>query len=100
MAKLALCLVVQEIGGDGPVDPGYGVGGGAHPWFPGHIGGPRPGHGLPGSPGHPGNWVPGTPLPSHPIYRPDKPVPPGQSPGAGLWVVGVTSPVKVSSGPR
>jgi hypothetical protein len=27
------------------------------------------------------------PLPSHPIYHPDKPLPPGESPDAGLWVV-------------
>jgi hypothetical protein len=26
-------------------------------------------------------------LPTHPIYHPDKPTPPGESPGAGLWVI-------------
>ena len=37
---------------------------------------------------HPGNRPPGSgvTLPTHPIYRPDKPTPPGTSPGAGLWV--------------
>jgi hypothetical protein len=58
--------------GGGMVDPGYGIGaglrpghdlpgGGAHPWFPGHVGGPRPDHGLPGSPGHPDNRPPSGP---------------------------------------
>jgi hypothetical protein len=108
MPKLALCLVIAEIGGGmGPIDPGFGVtpptdpgygrpeipglpgmggpgidntlpGGGAHPWLPGHLGGrPHPGHGLPRPPV----------FPTHPIYRPDKPVPPGTSPGAGMWVI-------------
>jgi hypothetical protein len=107
MPKLALCLVIAELGGGGgPVDPGYGIdeGGGInHPWLPGMIGGgpvdPGYGQGRPRPP-HVGNWVPGSgfphpgnrppgsvTLPTHPIYRPDKPVPPGQSPGAGLWVI-------------
>jgi hypothetical protein len=109
MPQLALCWVVAPIGGGptdpgfgnigGGVDPGYGIpggmhpshdlpGGGGHPWFPGHLGGPRPDQGLPGAPGHPGNRPPGSAtLPTHPIYRPDKPTPPGQSPGPGVWVV-------------
>jgi hypothetical protein len=45
-------------------------GGGGHPWLPGAI-----------------KWRPGDPLPTHPIYRPDKPVPPGQSPDSGIWVI-------------
>ena len=63
-----------------PVDPGYGrpggghpdnsLPGGGHPWLPGH--GPGPG---------------GVVYPSHPIYHPDKPTPPGTSPGAGIWVL-------------
>ena len=109
MPKLALCLVIAEVGGGGgggdigiwPQPPG-GPGidntlpGGppAHPWLPGMIGGGgggRPDNTLPGGrPPHVGNWVPGSgppPLPTHPIYRPDKPTPPGQSPGAGMWVI-------------
>jgi len=88
-----------------PVDPGYGVpaprpgvdntlpgGPPAHPWLPGHLGGPRPDQGLPGggwSGNYPGNWVPGQglpPLPTHPIYRPDKPLP-SPSPEGGMWVI-------------
>jgi hypothetical protein len=111
MPRLALCLVLQEIsGGGGPVDPGYGIPGipgyapggpgidntlpggmPAHPWFPGHLGGGRPDNSLPGGrPPHVGNWVPGQGLPPHPslpIYHPDKPTPPGTSPGAGIWVI-------------
>lgn len=113
MARLALCLVLQEVGG--PIDPGFGniIGGphpdqglpgsgaypdqglpggsGGHPWFPGHLSGPRPDQGLPGSGARPDQGLPRPPgsvnLPTHPIYHPDKPVPPGQSPGAGVWVV-------------
>jgi len=105
MSRLALCLVLSEIGGGpdidnslpgggyGPIDPGFGVG-----W-----GGGRPDNSLPGAPGRPDNSLPGRPphvggrppgqgvtLPSHPIFRPPagtKPLPPGVSPGAGLWVV-------------
>lgn len=114
MPKLALCLVIAEIGGGSgnypdiglpmPQPPGGGggegnypdqglPGGPVHPWFPGHlggIGGPRPDQGLPGGrPPHVGGRPPGqgVNLPSHPIYRPDKPTPPGQSPGGGLWVI-------------
>lgn len=113
MPKLALCLVIAEIGGGGgnypdiglpmPQPPGGGGGGNypdqglpggpAHPWLPGHlggIGGPRPDQGLPGGrPPHVGNRPPGSggPFPTHPIYRPDKPTPPGTSPGAGMWVI-------------
>lgn len=87
-SRLALCLVIQEIGG--PVDPGFGniggIGGPVDPGF-GVGGGIDPGFGRPG-PGHPANRPPGSgALPTHPIYHPDKPVPPGQSPGPGVWVV-------------
>jgi hypothetical protein len=58
-SHLALITILDER--QGPVDPGFGVpapgGGGGHPWFPGHLGGPRPGHDLPGQGGHP--WLPG-----------------------------------------
>jgi hypothetical protein len=116
MPKLALCLVIAELSGGGnypdiglPVPPEGGgeypdqglPGGGspAHPWFPGHLGGPRPDQGLPGGrPPHawwggrpinrPDQGLPRPPVfPTHPIYRPDKPVPPGTSPGAGMWVI-------------
>ena len=59
-ARLALCLILQEVGGS--VDPGFGnIGGGADPGYgkpifhPGH-----PEHGLPSSPGHPSNRPPGS----------------------------------------
>ena len=113
MPKLALCLVIAELGGgeypnqdlpgwlaggggpDGggrPPRPDQGLpGGGGHPWFPGHGRPDRPDQGLPGGPPmYPGNRPPGQgmpPLPSHPIYHPDKPTPPGQSPGSGIWVI-------------
>lgn len=83
-----------------PVDPGYGrpdwapalpghdlPGSGGHPWLPGHIGGPHPGHGLPISPGHPGNKPPGRPiLPPHV----DNGLPPASPPhiwGGGRWEI-------------
>lgn len=117
MQKLALCLVIQELGGpgldnslpgmSGPTDPGYGrpIYHPGHPdhglpsqpghpgnWVPGQGGPGHPGNALPGSPGHPSNRPPGSiaGLPSHPIYNPPagtKPPAPGSSPGAGLWVV-------------
>ena len=88
MAKLALCLVLQEVGG-GPIDPGFGVGGGGVDpgygkpiYHPGH-----PDHGLPIAPGHPGNRPPmGGAHPDHDLpwspTSPDNslPVPPGISP--------------------
>jgi hypothetical protein len=49
-----------------------------------------PGFGRPGGGGgeHPSNRPPGSgAYPSHPIYHPDKPVPPGVSPGGGIWVL-------------
>ena len=76
MSRLALCLVIQEVGG-GAVDPGWGVGGGAypdqslpgggaHPWFPGHLGGRRDA----------GEWMSHTPgVPE----KPQPPVPPDPS---------------------
>jgi hypothetical protein len=103
MAKLALCLVIQEVGG-GPIDPGFGniggIGGLPHPGqgLPG-FGHPdqglpgfgHPSQGLPGQGGHPSQGLPGGGgLPSHPIHMPPagtKPPAPGSSPGAGLWVV-------------
>ena len=91
MAKLALCLVIQEFGG-GPIDPGFGnIGGwgGGDPGYdrpihhPGH-----PDHGLPGSGGHPSNRPPGSAsgrpdnslpwAPGHPDNS--LPVPPGVTP--------------------
>ena len=62
--------------GEGPVDPGYGVGEG-HPdqGLP-PLSGLRPDNGLPKPP--PGVWPPLTP--SHPI----QPAPPGTPPGA-IW---------------
>ena len=90
MAKLALCLILQEVGGGGPVDPGFGNwGGGADPGYdkpihhPGH-----PDHGLPSRPVHPGNRPPGS-AGGHPDNslpwapgNPDNslPVPPGVTP--------------------
>ena len=119
--KLALCLVLQEIGGGvgGPGGPGIDnslPGGGPDHiwWLPGLGGGVnRPDQGLPGGGGRPDNTLPGMggrpdntlpggrpphvggrppglgmpPLPTHPIYHPDKPTPPGTSPGAGMWVI-------------
>jgi hypothetical protein len=85
MSRLALCLVLQEIGA---VDPGFGVGGGVDPGYgkpifhPGH-----PDHGLPSAPGHPSNRPPGS-YPSRPDNslpwapgNPDNslPLPPGIS---------------------
>jgi len=108
MPKLALCLVIAELGGagGGPVDPGWGVEapvdpgfgipglpgfGGGHPSHPiagvrpPHVGNRPPGSGFPP---HVGNRPPGSgELPTHPIYRPGKPTPPGTSPGAGMWVI-------------
>jgi len=78
MSRLALCLVIQEIGGHidnalpgmgGPVDPGYGQG---HPIMPGFGGGwgsgARPDQGLPGGGGHPSQGLPGSG--AHPGNRP------------------------------
>lgn len=97
MAKLALCLVIQEVDG-GPVDPGYGIGSGLHPshGLPGggHVSPPiyhpgHPDHGLPSVPGHPGNRPPGSAGGPHPDQglpwtpgHPDNglPVPPGLTP--------------------
>lgn len=77
MARLALCLILQEVGG--PVDPGFGGGwggvdhvGGGPIYHPGH-----PAHGLPSQPGHPANRPPGSGGPGHvgggPIYHPGHP---------------------------
>lgn len=91
--QLVLALALAPLGGGGGVDPGYGIpegGGGEHPWFPGYGRPDRPDQGLPGGrPPHIGGRPPGqgVNLPTHPIYRPDKPTPPGASPDAGLWVV-------------
>jgi hypothetical protein len=78
MAKLALCLVLQEVDGGLPSQD--------LPWQPGH-----PSQGLPIAPGHPSHPPPmAGGLPTHPIYTPPagtKPPAPGSSPGAGLWVV-------------
>jgi hypothetical protein len=99
MAKLALCLILQEVGG-GPIDPGFGnIGGigGVDPGYGkpggGHVSPPifhpgHPDHGLPSVPGHPGNRPPGSSaghpdnsLPWSPGH-PDNslPVPPGITP--------------------
>jgi hypothetical protein len=94
MGRLALCLVLQEIGGhpDNTL-PGGGGGGTQLPSFPGMGGGGihYPDHSLPGGGGG------GTQLPSrpgsggggihHPIVKPPKPYPPGFSPGPGMWVI-------------
>ena len=77
MTKLALCLVLQEVGG-GAIDPGFGNIGG--------IGGVDPGYGRPGGGLHPGNRPPGSGGGAHPDNSlpwspnsPDNtlPVPPG-----------------------
>lgn len=77
-------------GGWSPTDPGYGrPGGGGHPdqGLPGYGhadqglpgSGGYPSQGLPGGGGHPGNALPIAPVvPTHPIYHPDKPLPPGE----------------------
>jgi hypothetical protein len=92
-SHLALITILDDRGG--PVDPGYGVGapGGPvdpgwgvrppvdpgwgqghpsppHPWFPGHVGGPRPDQGLPGS-GYPSHQ----PVPTPPPVTPDNTLP-------------------------
>jgi len=94
-------VMLQPIGG--PVDPGYGVGGGLRPdqglpWQPGHPdqglpGGGHVGNRPPGSfPGRPDNSLPGSP--GHPDNRPPSGPPPQVSPGevlvmirdqAGVW---------------
>ena len=100
MSQIVLAWVLANVGSGMPdvglpgYQPGGGrpdntlPGGGAHPWFPGHRP-DRPDQSLPGSGAHPGNRPPGSRpvLPTHPIYKPGAPVPPGTSPGAGLWVV-------------
>jgi hypothetical protein len=81
MARLALCLILQEVEGSidpgfgnrpGGADPGYGRPGGAHPsqpiFHPGH-----PDHGLPSAPARPGHDLPWSP--GHPDAG--LPVPPG-----------------------
>ena len=89
MAKLALCLILQEVGGGHPDQGLPGWGGGVDPGYdkpihhPGH-----PDHGLPSRPAHPGNRPPGSggghpdqSLPWAP-GSPDNslPVPPGVTP--------------------
>ena len=87
MPKLALCLVLADVGGGAP-DAGLPG------WLGGQVGQPHPGHGLPGSGARPGQLPSGggrppqgSQLPAYPIHKPGKPTPPGTSPGAGLWVV-------------
>lgn len=81
----------------GPVDPGYDrptwggrpdnslPGSGAHPWLPGHLGGPRPDQGLP----RPPMLIPGLPHPEHPIAPPDASTKPPEPPTSGYIVVWV-----------
>ena len=93
MAKLALCLVLQEVGGGGAIDPGFGnIGGigGVDPGYdrpiyhPGH-----PDHGLPGGGGHPGNRPPGSAS-----GRPDNSLPwaPGHPDNSLPLPPGITAP--------
>jgi hypothetical protein len=89
MSKLALCLVLQEVGGH-PVDPGFGNIGGVDPGYdrpiyhPGH-----PDHGLPGSGGHPSNRPPGSVS-----GRPDNSLPwaPGNPDNSLPLPPGITAP--------
>lgn len=80
---------------EGPVDPGFGLGGGSidntlpgggfdHIW--GGVGGRpnRPDQGLPGS-GYPSNGLPGSP--GHPDNRPPATKPPVVAPGMTLVMV-------------
>jgi hypothetical protein len=84
-------------GGEGPIDPDYGIDEGGHPdqGLPGFGGGGglHPDQGLPRPP--PGVWPPLTP--SHPI----QPAPPGTPPGA-IWppIGGVDPGYGLPEGPR
>ena len=96
-ARLALITFLDGPGGaypdntlpgvpPGPVDPGYGQGSpiGGHPWLPGHLGGPRPDQGLPGSGAYPTPGPvlprPDNSLPGLPPIGPDNTLPDGEGP--------------------
>ena len=71
MSRLALCLVLQEIGG--PVDPGWGGGGIEHPGNRPPGSGAHPGGGPIFHPGHPDHGLPSGPPDHVSGGRPDRP---------------------------